>query len=152
MRRSRQNHSQRLTAKTSTKTIQHSSTRFSPAHDEVLWDPLLLALLGLSLVLCSHSASSQPDLDLDLDLRHHRLLQRARAAGMSTQEWSKRAVEDLLSQLSLPEEETQDREVSTVGAAKDDLHMERSAETNNIPPKDRKSGCKNFFWKGRTSC
>ena len=67
-------------------------------------------------------------------------------------------MEDLLSQLSLPEEETQDREVSTVGAAKDDLHMERSAETNkeafiNIPPNNRKSGCKNFFWKGpRTSC
>lgn len=67
------------------------------------------------------------------------------------QEWSKRAVEDLLSQLSLPESETQDREVSTVGA-KDDLHMERSVENNNIPPKERKSSCKNFYWKGRTSC
>ncbi|XP_063060488.1 somatostatin 1.2 [Engraulis encrasicolus] len=109
-----------------------------------------LALLGLSLVLCSHSATSQPD--LDLDLRHHRLLQRARAAGMATQEWSKRAVEDLLSQLSLPEAEVQvqeDNEVSTVGAGKDD--MERSAETNKIPTKERKS-CKNFYWKGRTSC
>ncbi|XP_076137653.1 somatostatin-2-like [Alosa pseudoharengus] len=108
-----------------------------------------LALLGLSLVLCSHSAASQPD--LDLDLRHNRLLQRARAAGMATQEWNKRAMEDLLSQLSLPEApETQDREVSTVGA-KDDLHMERSVE-NNLPPKERKSSCKNFYWKGRTSC
>ncbi|KAM6946421.1 somatostatin 1.2 [Aplochiton taeniatus] len=108
-----------------------------------------LALLGLALVLCGHSAASQPD----LDLRSRRLLQRARATGMASQEWSKRAVEDILSQLSLPEVEPEESEVSTVGA-KDDLRMEleRSVEGPNMPPRERKAGCKNFYWKGFTSC
>lgn len=51
--------------------------------------PSALALLGLGLVLCGHGAASQPDqdqkLDFDLELRHHRLLQRARAAGLVVQ-------------------------------------------------------------------
>uniref|UniRef100_A0A3Q2XKD9 Somatostatin/Cortistatin C-terminal domain-containing protein n=1 Tax=Hippocampus comes TaxID=109280 RepID=A0A3Q2XKD9_HIPCM len=30
---------------------------------------------------------------------------------------------------------------------------ERSAEPpNNLPPRERKAGCKNFYWKGFTSC
>ncbi|XP_062328971.1 somatostatin 1.2 [Osmerus eperlanus] len=109
-----------------------------------------LALLGLALMLCNHGATSQPD----LDLRHRRLLQRARAVGVATQDWSKRAVEDILSQLSLPEAEAQESEVSTSGA-KDDLRveLERSVDSpNNLPPRERKAGCKNFYWKGFTSC
>ncbi|XP_038830221.1 somatostatin 1.2 [Salvelinus namaycush] len=107
-----------------------------------------LALLGLALAICSQGAASQPD----LDLRSRRLLQRARAAGIATQEWSKRAVEDILSQLSLPE--VQESEVSPA-EAKDDLRMEleRSVGSpNNLPPRERKAGCKNFYWKGFTSC
>ncbi|KAG9264813.1 somatostatin-2-like [Astyanax mexicanus] len=115
-----------------------------------------LVLLGLALVLCSSGASSQPDLDLDLDvdLRHRRLLQRARALGIAAQEWKKREMEDLLSQLTLPESEFQESEISTLGSKQDvRVEMDRSAENpNSLPPRERKAGCKNFYWKGFTSC
>lgn len=42
-----------------------------------------LVLLGLSVLLCGRSADAQ--LGPDLDLRHHRLLQRAKAIGVATQ-------------------------------------------------------------------
>ncbi|XP_041729207.1 somatostatin-2 [Coregonus clupeaformis] len=109
-----------------------------------------LALLGLALAICSQGAASQPD----QDLRSRRLLQRARAAAMATQEWSKQVVEDILSQLSLPEVEAQESEVSTAGAKEDlGVELERSVDNpNNLPPRERKAGCKNFYWKGFTSC
>ncbi|XP_010867646.1 somatostatin-2 [Esox lucius] len=110
----------------------------------------VLALLVLTLAICSHGAASQPD----LDIHSRRLLQRARAAGTATQGWSRQAVEDILSQLSLPESEVQESEVSQAGD-KEDLRMEleRSVDNSNIlPPRERKAGCKNFYWKGYTSC
>lgn len=69
------------------------------------------------------------------------------------QEWSKRAVEDLLAQMSLPEADTQ-REVEISSTATGErMNMERSIEpSNNLPPRERKVGCKNFYWKGFTSC
>ncbi|XP_074536142.1 somatostatin 1.2 [Halichoeres trimaculatus] len=122
--------------------------------------PAILVLLAL--VLCSPSVSSQLDgdqdqyqdqnQDLELELRHHRLLQRARSAGLLSQEWSKRAVEDLLAQMSLPEAEAQQgaEVVSTAGGK---MNLERSVDPpNNLPPRERKAGCKNFYWKGFTSC
>ncbi|KAL6471795.1 hypothetical protein MHYP_G00204450 [Metynnis hypsauchen] len=115
-----------------------------------------LALLGLSLVLCGNGASSQPDLDVDVDLdpRYRRLLQRARALGMAAQDWRKREMEDLLSQLTLPESEFKESEITSLGAKHDvRVELERSAENpNSLPPRERKAGCKNFYWKGFTSC
>ncbi|CAB1347432.1 unnamed protein product [Coregonus sp. 'balchen'] len=69
-------------------------------------------------------------------------------------EWSKQVVEDILSQLSLPEVEAQESEVSTAGAKEDlGVELERSVDNpNNLPPRERKAGCKNFYWKGFTSC
>ncbi|XP_033488000.1 somatostatin 1.2 [Epinephelus fuscoguttatus] len=121
--------------------------------------PTILVLVAL--VLCSPGVFSQPDRDqdqyqnqdLDLELRHHRLLQRARSAGLLSQEWSKRAVEDLLAQMSLPEADTQ-REAEVVSMATGGrMNLERSVDPpNNLPPRERKAGCKNFYWKGFTSC
>ncbi|XP_066497059.1 somatostatin 1.2 [Hoplias malabaricus] len=115
-----------------------------------------LTLLGLALVLCHSGASSQPDLDpeVDLDPRHRRLLQRARALGLAAQDWRKREMEDLLSQLTIPESEFQESEISTLGVKHNvQMEMERSAENpNSLPPRERKAGCKNFYWKGFTSC
>ncbi|XP_056140016.1 somatostatin 1.2 [Lampris incognitus] len=124
-----------------------------------------LVLSALALILFSSGAECQPNrdqnhnVDLDLELRHHRLLQRTRNADLMTQEWSKRAVEELLSQLSLPEGDTQrEAEVISMGAGEapeDSLRMELERSVDppyNLPPRERKAGCKNFYWKGFTSC
>ncbi|KAM6933613.1 somatostatin 1.2 [Xenentodon cancila] len=121
--------------------------------------PVFLALTALA--LCILRVSSQPnrdqdqfqnqDMDLDLDLRHHRLLQRARSAGLLSQDWSKRAVEDLLAQMSLPDAQRDAEVVSMATGGR--MNLERSVDPpNNIPPRERKAGCKNFYWKGLTSC
>ncbi|GAA6080220.1 somatostatin 1.2 [Tachysurus ichikawai] len=109
-----------------------------------------LTLLGLSLVLCANGVSSQPD----LDLKHRRLLQRVYDLGLSVQEWTKNDLKDILSQLTLPESEFQESDVSTLGTKQDlTVELERPAEDPNIlPPRERKAGCKNFYWKGFTSC
>ncbi|XP_052472348.1 somatostatin-2 [Carassius gibelio] len=111
-----------------------------------------LALLGLSLVLCGRCANSQ--LEPDLDFRHHRLLQRARATGQATQDFTKGDVEKLLSLLSIPEMEMREKGLSMAGESEDlRLEQERSAESSNqLPTRVRKEGCKNFYWKGFTSC
>ncbi|XP_051813909.1 somatostatin 1.2 [Acanthochromis polyacanthus] len=142
----------RTRTSTRTRTSSRHQTRMLCARC-----PAVLVLMAL--VLCG--VSSQPDRDqdqfqnqdLDLELRHHRLLQKARSAGLLSQEWSKRAVEDLLAQMSLPEPESQ-REAEVVSMATGGrMNLERSVDPpNNIPPRDRKAGCKNFYWKGFTSC
>ncbi|KAL0973540.1 hypothetical protein UPYG_G00205730 [Umbra pygmaea] len=109
-----------------------------------------MALLGLTLAICSQVTSSQPD----LDIQSRRLLQRARAAGMAPQAWSRRAVEDYLSLLTEPEAELHESVVPQ-GGDQENLRMEleRSVDDSNIlPPRERKAGCKNFYWKGFTSC
>ncbi|XP_034024863.1 somatostatin-2-like [Thalassophryne amazonica] len=119
------------------------------------------------LLLCSPAGASQhsrnqdqyqnpdqdQDQDLELELQHHRLLQRARSAGLLSQEWNKRAVEDLLSQFTHTEDDVQqDAEVASM-ATGGRMELERSVDApNNLPPRERKAGCKNFYWKGFTSC
>uniref|UniRef100_A0A3Q3WCB1 Somatostatin-2 n=1 Tax=Mola mola TaxID=94237 RepID=A0A3Q3WCB1_MOLML len=117
--------------------------------------PVILALAALA--LCSPGVSSQlnkdQNQDLDLELRHHRLLQRARSTGPMSQEWSKRAVEDLLAQMSLPEADAQQEAEVVSMATGGRMNLERSVDApNNLPPRERKAGCKNFYWKGFTSC
>ncbi|XP_058269365.1 somatostatin 1.2 [Hemibagrus wyckioides] len=109
-----------------------------------------LTLLGLSVALGGYGVSSQPD----LDLRHRRLLQRVYDLGLAAQEWTKNDLKDILSQLTLPESEFQESDISTLGTKQDlTVELERSAEEpNSLPPRERKAGCKNFYWKGFTSC
>ncbi|XP_077466878.1 somatostatin-2-like isoform X2 [Stigmatopora argus] len=60
-----------------------------------------------------------------------------------SQEWRERALEDFLADAL-----ASDGRPAWAGA-----DLERSAETpNNLPPRERKAGCKNFYWKGFTSC
>uniref|UniRef100_A0AAQ4Q6E1 Somatostatin-2 n=2 Tax=Gasterosteus aculeatus TaxID=69293 RepID=A0AAQ4Q6E1_GASAC len=121
--------------------------------------PAILVLVGL--VLCGPGVSSQRNRDQDqdqyqnqdLDPRPHLLLQRARGAGLLSQDWSKRAVEDLLAQMSLPEADSQLGAEVVSAATGGRLHLERSVDPpNNLPARERKAGCKNFYWKGFTSC
>ncbi|XP_018587628.1 somatostatin 1.2 [Scleropages formosus] len=106
-----------------------------------------LVLLGLVLGLFCPIAASQPD------LRYRSFLQRAHAAAMSPQDWSKQAVENLLSQLAPPQGEVPQGEVSAADEGEEvRVDLERSLDPNNLPPRERKAGCKNFYWKGFTSC
>ncbi|KAJ8397260.1 hypothetical protein AAFF_G00440940 [Aldrovandia affinis] len=98
----------------------------SPSSMQPLRVHTALALLGLVLTLCSLSASSQPD------VRYRRVLQRARAANMDTQ-------------LAPLEGDVAVAQVSTTGGSKD-------AHGDVRPPPKRKAGCKNYYWKGPTSC
>uniref|UniRef100_A0A3P9LJV9 Somatostatin-2 n=1 Tax=Oryzias latipes TaxID=8090 RepID=A0A3P9LJV9_ORYLA len=110
---------------------------------------VVLAALALSSLGVSSQSDRDQDQfqnhDLDLELRHHRLLQRARSAGLLSQDWSKRAIENMLARMPDPEAEAE-REAE-VGRN----NMERSVDAN-VPPRNRKDGCKNFYWKGFTSC
>ncbi|XP_061638268.1 somatostatin 1.2 isoform X1 [Phyllopteryx taeniolatus] len=117
-----------------------------------------LVPLVTCLLVCSLAVSSQPDrqqdLDLDLDreleLRHLKMPhQLGHGQRDLLQDWTKRAVEDLLARLSPPEAEI--RQPSDLASAR--MDGERSVDPpNNGPPRERKAGCKNFYWKGFTSC
>nr|P21780.1 RecName: Full=Somatostatin-2; AltName: Full=Somatostatin II; Contains: RecName: Full=[Tyr21,Gly24]-somatostatin-28; Contains: RecName: Full=[Tyr7,Gly10]-somatostatin-14; Flags: Precursor [Platichthys flesus] len=73
------------------------------------------------------------------------------SAGLLTQEWS--AVEDLLAQMSLPEADAQrDAEMVSTATGGGRMNQESIEPPNNLPPRERKAGCKNFYWKGFTSC
>lgn len=62
-------------------------------------------------------------------------------------------MEDLLGQMSLPETDTQQKAEVVSMATGGRMNLERSVEApNNLPPRERKAGCKNFYWKGFTSC
>ncbi|XP_012705316.1 somatostatin-2 [Fundulus heteroclitus] len=115
---------------------------------------LVLATLAMFSLGVSSQADRDQDLyqnqDLDLELRHNRLLQRARSAGLLSQEWSKRAVEDMLAQMSRADVDAQQDQpegVSRVTGSR--LNLERSVDNT---ARERKEGCKNFYWKGLTSC
>lgn len=62
-------------------------------------------------------------------------------------------MQDLIAQMSLPEA-TGQRDTEVVSMATGGrMNLERSVDTtNNLPPRERKAGCKNFYWKGITSC
>ncbi|XP_077421299.1 somatostatin-2-like [Vanacampus margaritifer] len=115
------------------------------------------SLLVVCLLLCGSAVSSQPDpdrdqdrdwdLDLDLDKRQHQMLQQAaHGTGDLSQGWSERALEQLLARMAPASERLSARMTAERSA-------ERSVEPpNNLPPRERKAGCKNFYWKGFTSC
>uniref|UniRef100_A0A8C7UUK1 Somatostatin-2 n=1 Tax=Oncorhynchus mykiss TaxID=8022 RepID=A0A8C7UUK1_ONCMY len=106
-----------------------------------------LALLGLALAICSQGAASQPD----LDLRSRRLLQRARAAALPHRSGVSERWRTFYPNCPC----LRPRKVRCPAGAKEDLRveLERSVgNPNNLPPRERKAGCKNFYWKGFTSC
>lgn len=62
-------------------------------------------------------------------------------------------MQDLIDRMSLPET-TGQRDTEVVSMATGGrMNLERSVDTtNNLPTRERKAGCKNFYWKGITSC
>ncbi|MBN3320517.1 SMS protein, partial [Atractosteus spatula] len=107
-----------------------------------------LVLFGLVFAFCCVSAVSHSD------LRFRRFLQKAKAAGLNTQDSSKYALEDLISQLVQSDSEALENEMSVLDENSDaGLELERSADMGKvIPPRERKAGCRNYYWKTITSC
>ncbi|XP_010222689.1 PREDICTED: somatostatin-like [Tinamus guttatus] len=112
----------------------------------------------LSVVKCVHSqlalalgtVSAAPS-----DPRLRQFLQKSLAAAAGKQELAKYFLAELLSEPSQTENEALESEDLSRGAEQDEvrLELERSANSNPaLAPRERKAGCKNFFWKTFTSC
>ncbi|CAL8334351.1 unnamed protein product [Boreogadus saida] len=108
--------------------------------------PATVLLLATILLLASQTTSS-----LSMDRMQK---QRTPATGSMSQEWNKRALEDLLTQLTLPEGDSQqEAEVVSMVTGGTGTELERSVDnTPETLQRGRKAGCKNFYWKGFTVC
>ena len=69
------------------------------------------------------------------------------------QELARLTLAELLSELAQAENEALESEDMSRGAEGEDVRyeLERSAGSM-LAPRERKAGCKNFFWKTFTSC
>ncbi|KAM3615894.1 uncharacterized protein V6R79_009334 [Siganus canaliculatus] len=112
---------------------------------------LLVLLLSLS---ASFSGSSAAQRDSKLRL----LLHRSPLLGPK-QELSRAALAELLLSdlLQVENEALEEENFSPVEGEPEDIHvdLERAAAAGSAPllaPRERKAGCKNFFWKTFTSC
>uniref|UniRef100_A0A8C5MNH6 Somatostatin n=1 Tax=Leptobrachium leishanense TaxID=445787 RepID=A0A8C5MNH6_9ANUR len=107
------------------------------------------ALTILSLALAVSSVSSAPT-----DPRLRQFLQKSLSAA-GKQELAKYFLAELLSEPSLTDNEALDSEDLPRGAEQDEVRLELERSANSSPalaPRERKAGCKNFFWKTFTSC
>ncbi|XP_066478536.1 somatostatin [Tiliqua scincoides] len=108
-----------------------------------------LALLA-SVALALSSVAAAPS-----DPRLRQFLQKSLAAAAGKQELAKYFLAELLSENSQTENEALESDDLSRGAEQDEvrLELERSANLNPaLAPRERKAGCKNFFWKTFTSC
>ncbi|KAG2463408.1 somatostatin-1A-like [Polypterus senegalus] len=105
-----------------------------------------LAFLSLVLVICEVGAAPRSD------LRLQRLLQRAAATGMGREALTRFTLEDIISQLGQSESELTESEVPADNEVHLDLERSTESGANQLPPRERKAGCKNFYWKTFTSC
>ncbi|KAJ8406151.1 hypothetical protein AAFF_G00303820 [Aldrovandia affinis] len=108
----------------------------------------LLSCSFLYLALAVGSLSGAPS-----DLRLRQFLQRSLIAPENKQDLDRYTVAELLSELVRSENEALGSEELTRRAARDEprLQLERGASLL-LAPRERKAGCKNFFWKTFTSC
>ncbi|XP_056329787.1 somatostatin 1, tandem duplicate 1 [Danio aesculapii] len=105
-----------------------------------------LALLSLALAVSSVSAAPS-------DAKLRQLLQRSLLNPAGKQELARYTLADLLSDLVQAENEALEPEDLSRAAEKDDVRLElERAAGPMLAPRERKAGCKNFFWKTFTSC
>nr|AAL13248.1 somatostatin precursor [Acipenser transmontanus] len=111
---------------------------------------LQCALAFLSLALAVSSVSAAPS-----DPRLRQLLQRTLAASAGKQELLKYSIAELLSELAQSENDALASDELSRAAEQNDVRLELERSANGNPamaPRERKAGCKNFFWKTFTSC
>ncbi|ROL45181.1 somatostatin 1, tandem duplicate 1 [Chanodichthys erythropterus] len=105
-----------------------------------------LALLSLALAVSSVSAAPS-------DAKLRQLLQRSLLNPAGKQELARYTLTDLLSDLVQAENEVLEPEDLSRAVEKDEVRLElERAAGPMLAPRERKAGCKNFFWKTFTSC
>ncbi|XP_062328973.1 somatostatin 1, tandem duplicate 1 [Osmerus eperlanus] len=108
--------------------------------------PCVLGLVSVALVISSVSAAPS-------DAKLRQLLQRSLLAPAGKQELARYTLAELLSELVQAENEAMDSEDLSRGAEQEDVRLElERAAGPQLAPRERKAGCKNFFWKTFTSC
>uniref|UniRef100_A0A7N4NQA3 Somatostatin n=3 Tax=Sarcophilus harrisii TaxID=9305 RepID=A0A7N4NQA3_SARHA len=111
---------------------------------------LQCALALLSITLAVSGVSAAPS-----DPRLRQFLQKSLAAAAGKQELAKYFLAELLSEPSQTENEALEPEDLSNDPEPDEMRMELQRSANSNPamaPRERKAGCKNFFWKTFTSC
>ncbi|KAL4648492.1 somatostatin-1A-like [Arapaima gigas] len=105
-----------------------------------------LALLSLALAVSCVSAAPS-------DLKLRQLLQRSLLAPAIKQDPARFTLAELLSELAQVDNEALEPDELSRAADQEEvrLELERSAGPV-LAPRERKAGCKNFFWKTFTSC
>nr|XP_046155470.1 somatostatin-1A-like [Oncorhynchus gorbuscha] len=105
-----------------------------------------LALLSLALAISSVSAAPT-------DAKLRQLLQRSLMAPAGKQELARNTLVELLSELAHVENEAMELDDMSHGVEQEDVDLElERAPGPVLSPRERKAGCKNFFWKTFTSC
>ncbi|KAM9317094.1 somatostatin-1-like [Gastrophryne carolinensis] len=107
----------------------------------------VLTLLSLALVVSSLPAAPT-------DPRLRQFLQKSLSAA-GKQELAKYFLAELLSEASQTENDALETEDLPRGAEQDEVRLDLERSANSSPvlaPRERKAGCKNFFWKTFTSC
>ncbi|KAJ8270830.1 hypothetical protein GJAV_G00119760 [Gymnothorax javanicus] len=106
------------------------------------------ALAILFLGLAVNGLSGAPS-----DVRFRQFLQRSFIAPASKQELDRYTVAELLSELVQSENEALESEELTRRTVEEEPRLQLERGTNLfMAPRERKAGCKNFFWKTFTSC
>ncbi|KAG9264812.1 somatostatin 1, tandem duplicate 1 [Astyanax mexicanus] len=105
------------------------------------------ALALLSIALAVGSVSGAPS-----DAKLRQFLQRSLIGSAGKQELARYTLAELLSELAQAENEALEDDVPR-GAEQEDVRMELERAAGPVlAPRERKAGCKNFFWKTFTSC
>ncbi|XP_030633528.1 somatostatin 1, tandem duplicate 1 [Chanos chanos] len=106
------------------------------------------ALALVCLALAISSVSTAPS-----DAKLRQLLQRSLLAPAGKQELARYTLAELLSELAQAENEAMDTDDLARGAEQDEVRLELERAAGPVlAPRERKAGCKNFFWKTFTSC
>ncbi|XP_028817811.1 somatostatin 1, tandem duplicate 1 [Denticeps clupeoides] len=108
---------------------------------------LQCAFALLSLALATGGVSAAPS-----DAKLRQMLQRSLLAPAAKQELARYTLAELLAELAQAENEALEPEDAARGADEDArVELERAVGPA-LAPRERKAGCKNFFWKTFTSC
>ncbi|KAJ7995421.1 hypothetical protein DPEC_G00244400 [Dallia pectoralis] len=106
----------------------------------------VLCALALTITLAISSVSAAPS-----EAKLRLLLQRSLMTPAGKQELNRYTLAELLSELAQAENEAIESE--DLGVDQEDVRLELERAANPLlAPRERKAGCKNFFWKTFTSC